>query len=99
MAYQFMQAKIQALHIDCQCYYGSEQEKQHLHSWRLDHSEWVWTKLTVSKQKNKDNSKEKSAIKYKRKPIISQCWGGLGLICTGDEKDLFIWVTGEFWLV
>ena len=98
MAYQFMQAKIQALHIDCQCYYGSEQEK-HLHSWRLDHSEWVWTKLTVSKQKNKDNSKEKSAIKYKRKPIISQCWGGLGLICTGDEKDLFIWVTGEFWLI
>lgn len=41
MAYQFTQAKIQAHHIDFQCYYESEQEKQHLHSWRLDHSEWV----------------------------------------------------------
>lgn len=62
-------------------------------------SQWMGMKKIDRKQKNKDNSKEKSAIKYKRKPIISQCWGGLGLICTADKKDLFIWVTGELWLV
>lgn len=43
-------------------------------------SQWMGMKKIDRKQKNKDNSKEKSAIKYKRKPIISQCWGGLGLI-------------------